>query len=242
MDLNMELVKAVREAQAATEKAATAFSETSQRYELTQDGKTREAARFYGAARTTAETAKVRGLEAIAAKCAELDTQEQAAAVKRATDTEYLNRLEMKLRIFGGLDAKAQADADLRIFFAEFENDPLAAAAISAALGDPMRAVNILPANNTGKRQEHLRGAVQAAFESAMNKAGAEVIDEHDLSTTAIFGRKSELDAFVQYCTAQNADFSLDDLSIWERIRGEQTAQGKDAASFNWQFKGVREH
>lgn len=245
MDLNMELIKAVREAQNATQKAQNEFSETARRYSLTPTGKENEAARLFGASRAEAEAAKAKGFAAIDQKCAELDAQEQAAAERRNADTEYLNRLETKLRIFSGIDAQEQSDATLKAFFAEFADDPMAIAAINKAVGSPMRAVNIVPADNTGMRQKHLQEIVKPSFERTINKAGALTASTSDLAgdlaTAAVFGNKSEIDAFCTYCTEQDADFSLDDVEVWKKIRGEraQNQQANDGA-FHMSFTGVR--
>lgn len=223
MELNFELITAVREAQNAAETAVRDYVDLKNRYQLTDEGKLQHLAELMDAARETAIAAKNRGFAAIDKKCEELDAQEKRASERRANDPEYWRSLETKLHIFNAVNVKEQNDSTLKDFFAEFKNDPIAGAAISSALNDPMRGVNILPDNNNGKRQEHLQKIVRPAFERAMNKA-CDLYKpprdmDRDIATEAIFSGqgKTEVEAFCAYCRSQDAEFSKDDISLWGR-------------------------
>ena len=104
MDFNVNLAACIEEAEHATEKATRELVKVTQRYDLTPDGIEGERQRLYAVATQTAEAAKASGLEMIGARIAELDAAEVKAAERRAADTDYMNRLQMKLNMIGGVD------------------------------------------------------------------------------------------------------------------------------------------
>ena len=240
MSLKNTLISCVREAQNATQEAAQKFDNLTKTYQLSQDGRTAEAKRYYQASQTAAEAAKARGLAAIQAKASEIDSQESARQQQRNGDAAYLNRLEAKLRILSRVDLGDVEKKDLREMFAEFADDPVAISAISKTCGR-IQAGGIIPENNRGKRQLHLLGTVANGFIHACNRAGAELPTWADLATGVVLGHQSEIDAFISYCEKQNDEFSLDDMDVWAAVRsGGDPAQGEAEPVFGFQFRTVR--
>lgn len=238
MDLKMTLIQRVREAQTATTNAAAEFGKVTAGYDLTHAGKEQQAQALFGAAQSVAVAARDAGFAAIDAKITELNAQEQSAAAARMADNGYLERLETKLRMLTRMEADKMPDDVLKAYFAEFANDPIAINSIEKYFKHSMRGANIAPENTTGKRQEHLSTVVRAAFERAINRAGAELPPVHDLATGAIFGHESEIEGFISYVQKQNDDFSLDDLSIWEDVRGQSNPAAEDI-HFGFAFRNV---
>lgn len=216
MDFRLSLVTCIRETQNAAAKATRELVSISSRYKLTPDGMAGEKQRVYGAVRETEEQARKRAADLLDARIAVLDTEEANAAAKRAADTDYLNRLHMKLQLVRGL--QNQSDADLRIYFAEFANDPVAIEQIRSAIPGP-RSVRIEPDNNNGKRQKHIE-AVKKAVLQAIGRAGAYISPE-DLNSGRI-PFKEDVDALAAYIMAQNDDFSKNDFEVWESVVAKQ--------------------
>jgi len=228
MNLNHFLGSCVREAQNATNDAVRELDRVRRMYQMTPEGVTEQRNRLFTAARETADAAKARGLEAIETACAELDAQEQAEGERRAADLAYMQRLESKLRIAQGMGEMTDKEADrarLKTLFAEFEGDPLAVAVIRQTLGAE-KAFFFLPDDNTGKRQQHLRGNVRTLFEKSMRQAGCD---------PAAYGgneenRNAECAAFVDYCAAQDAYFTRDDREVWRETYDKRQQEDKPAA------------
>ena len=225
MSLKNELVNAVREAQAAQDKAAAELARISKMYKMTDEGIVEHRERLYSAAREVANTAKRKGLEAIERACLEMDAQDKEESARRSADVAYLQRLEQKIRLaqtIGKIDRQsnngyATQDRDtesLKSLFSEFAGDPLAVAAIRQAIG-PDKSFFYLPEESSGPRQQHLKGKVTKLFERAMNEA------QSDSDT-----RVNEIDAFVSYCTAQDDAFSCDDMAVWQGMRDQRVIDG----------------
>lgn len=214
MNFNVNLAACIGEAEHATEKATQELVKVTQRYDLTPDGIEGERQRLYAVATQTAEAAKARGVELIDAKIAELDAAEVKAAERRAADTDYMKRLEMKLHMIGSVDTQTIDDATLKALFAEFANDPLAIQMIRAAVPGG-RSVRIEPANVNGQKQAHLQD-VKKAFLRAMDKAAA-YISPADLASGRIAWRE-EVEALRAYIVAQNEDFSKPDAEVWAAV------------------------
>ena len=161
MNLNSFLVTCVNEGLTATDAATREFERVKGFYQMTPEGVAEQRNRLFTAARERADAAKARGLAAIETKVAEIDEQEKAVAARRATDTDYLNRLEQKLRLAAGLDV---SDDELTVFFAEFEDDEIARAAIEKQFGGN-KAFHFKPNSGKGQRQQHIRDVVRVLFE-----------------------------------------------------------------------------
>ena len=205
MSLKNELVNAVREAQAAQDKAAAELARISKMYKMTDEGIVEHRERLYSAAREVANTAKRKGLEAIERACLEMDAQDKEESARRSADVAYLQRLEQKIRLaqtIGKIDRQsnngyATQDRDtesLKSLFSEFAGDPLAVAAIRQAIG-PDKSFFYLPEESSGPRPD---------------------------SDT----RVNEIDAFVSYCTAQDDAFSCDDMAVWQGMRDQRVIDG----------------
>ena len=144
MDLRNELTAGVKKVAAATDKAAQELDRVKRQYDLTENGIREQSITIYAGANALAEQTKAAGLAAIEAKCAEIDAQEQAAADRRATDTDYMQRLHAKLEIAKGIDVTdlqgrevlKQNVTNLQILFQEFHDDALAVQLIKHTLGE----------------------------------------------------------------------------------------------------------
>ena len=239
MDLNSVLIGCVREAQRATDKAATELDRVRHMYMMTDEGVAQQRNQLFTAARETADAAKERGLEAIDATRAELDALEQREGERRAADTEYMTRLESKLRIAQGMGPMTDKEADtarLKVLFAEFADDPLAVSVIRHTLGGE-KSFFFLPDDDTGKRQKHLETAVKTLFEKAMRQAGCDPASFNVNPES----RAAECDAFCAYALAQDAHFSMDDREVWNATTAKLREEGKpDAPAFAMAVMGLR--
>lgn len=227
MSLNNELIAAVREGAQATDHAAAELERVRQMYRMTPEGVKEQAARLFKASREVADAAKARGLAAIEQACVTLDAEEQAEGERRAADTDYLARLESKLRLAQNMGDNLTDDdrARMKTLFAEFSGDPLAVAVIRKTLGEN-KAFFFLPDDNTGKRQQHLKTAVKKLFGRAMDKAGCDPASYG----TRFEARNAELDAFCAYCNAQSEDFSRPDREVWGELYEKRKQDGAPAA------------
>ena len=232
MDFNVSLAACLATAEHATEAATKELIKVTQRYDLSPDGIEAERVKLYAEATAKAEAAKKSGVELIDAKIAELDAAELDAAERRAADGDYLNRLQMKLQMIGGVDLQTQDDATLRAVFAEFANDPLAIAMIRNAIPGG-RSVRIEPANENGKKQKHLQD-FKAAFIRAMDKASA-YISPSELESGVIPWR-SEVEALRAYIVAQNEDFSKNDAEVWAAVVAKTPEYRIDAQAWQMRF------
>ena len=233
MDFNVSLAACIETAERATEAATKELIKVTQRYDLSPDGTEGERAKLYAEATAKAEAAKKSGLEMIETKIAELDAAEVKAAERRAADTDYMNRLQMKLQMIGSVDLQTQDDATLRSIFAEFANDPFAIALIRNAIPGG-RSVRIEPANENGKKQKHLQD-FKAAFIRAMDKASA-YISPSELESGVIPWR-SEVEALRAYIVAQNEDFSKNDAEVWAAVIAKMPEFRVDAQAWQMRFK-----
>jgi len=226
MSLNTELISAVREGQQATDRAAVELDRVRRMYQMTAEGVQEQANKLFSSARAVADAAREKGLAAIEAAAAALDAQEQKEGQRRAADTDYLARLESKLRIAQSMGEIEKDDrARLADFFAEFANDPISVAVIEKILG-PSKAFFFLPENAAGQRQQHLKGAVKTLFERAMNEAGCDPA----CFTANGDARAAEINAFISYCQRQSADFSRPDKEVWQEIYSQTKKDGTTPA------------
>ena len=232
MDFNVSLAACIETAEHATEAATKELVKITRRYDLTPDGIEGERQRLYAAAKEKADAAKASGLEMIGAKIAELDAAEVKAAERRAADTDYMNRLQMKLNMIGGVDLQTMDDTTLKALFAEFANDPLAIAMIRNAIPGG-RSVRIEPANDNGKKQQHLQD-FKNAFIRAMDKASA-YISPSELASGVIPWR-SEVEALRAYIVAQNGDFSKNDAEVWAAVVNKTPEYKIDAQAWQMRF------
>lgn len=226
--INQTLVMAVRTIQSARTRTLTEIQRTYAREQYADDFKRAEAGRMVDELKAAAVGQKAEAAEAVAGKIAELDAEEKRLAEVRAMDSDYLNRLNLKMENMERLlhkhvtadgsvvmdDLSSTMLNQMRTYFSEFQNDPLAVAILQERLG--RQGVAVAPSDNTGKRQEHLR-AVQTVFDRIIDKAcnviGAYGVSEvQDVDEVA----KAEEDAFCGYCMAQNEEFSLDDKTLIE--------------------------
>ena len=224
MSLNTELISAVRGAQRATDQAAVELERVKGMYMMTSEGIAEQRDKLFTASRELSDAAKRRGLDAIETACATLDAQERAEGEHRAADLAYMQRLESKLNIAKGMksDMKDEAEREkLGLLFGEFAGDSLAVTVIRQTLGAD-KAFFFLPEDNTGKRQQHLKAAVKKLFERAMDKAGC---NPASYSINPEF-RSAELDAFCEYCNAQDEFFSRPDREVWQQIHDARPADG----------------
>ena len=239
MDLNSVLIGCVHEAQRATDKAATELDRVRQMYMMTDEGVAQQRNQLFTAAREIADAAKERGLEAIDATRAELDALEQREGERRAADTDYMTRLESKLRIAQGMGPMTDKEADtarLKVLFAEFAGDPLAVSVIRHTLGEE-KSFFFLPDDDTGKRQKHLDTAVKTLFEKAMKQAGC---DPASFNVNPE-NRAAECDAFCAYALAQDEYFSRPDREVWQETYDKRKQEGKPGAPvFDMAVMGLR--
>ena len=232
----MQLVKAIRETQGAAENATKELVKTIRRYELSPEQAEREKWRLEAETEQKTAAAKEKAGAWIDAKIAELDAAEVRAAERRAKDTDYMNRLQMKIGMIGSVDLQKMTDETLKAMFAEFENDSFALEMIRAAISGA-RSIRIEPANANGKKQAHLQDVKKAVFR-AIEKAGA-FISPRDLES-GVIPWKSEVDALVQYIVAQNDDFSKDDAAIWERVALDYPELKVYAGAWQMRFSNSR--
>ena len=227
MSLNTELINCTHQGKTAIGKSAQDLDRVKRMYGVTSEVIAAQSKKLFEAARATADAAKERGLAAIERVCAALDQQEQAESARRAADADYLSRLEMKIRLAQGMgDDLSDEDREmLKNLFQEFAGDALSVTVIKKSLGEN-KAFFFLPEDNTGKRQQHLKGAVTKLFERAMNEAGCDPA----AFTADPAARDAEISAFCEYCTRQNEDFSRDDGEIWQEIRDQRAQDGAPAA------------
>ncbi len=227
MSLNTELINDVHAGQQAINESAQNLDRVKRMYGVTSEVIAAQSKKLFEAARATADAAKERGLAAIERVCAALDQQEQAESARRAADVDYLSRLEQKIRLAQGMgDDLSDEDREmLKNLFAEFAGDRLSVTVIKKSLGEN-KAFYFLPEDSSGKRQQHLKGAVTKLFERAMNEAGCEPA----AFTANPAARDAEISAFCEYCTRQNEDFSRDDGEIWQEIRDQRAQDGAPAA------------
>lgn len=211
--LNDELTYSIREAQSAVKKAQQEYSQLVSRYELTDEAKEKEVKRLAAAARAAVSAARETGRAAIRARCDALDREESAVAAARMIDRDYWESLDRKVRLIRSADKTTLTDAQLRGVFSEFKNDPVAASVISGALKG--RAAFVLPEDNTGKRQKHLRETVAAGFDNALTAVESANSSDYDFVTGAIMGNSAICDAFCNYAMNQNEDFSIPDANLF---------------------------
>ena len=226
--VNQAFITAVKNMQNARARTLTEIQRIYSREMYADDFKRSEAARMVDELKTTAAVQAAQAGEAVAAKITELDAGEQRLAEVRAMDSDYLNRLNLKMENLERLLHKhVAADGSvvmddlsdtmrnqMKTYFSEFRDDPIAVGIILERLGG--HGVAIAPADNTGKRQAHLR-AVQAVFNGIAKKA-AGVVGSYGLSEVQDVDivAKGEEDAFMNYCLAQNEEFSLNDAELIE--------------------------
>lgn len=226
--VNQAFVTAIKNMQSARARTLTEIQRLYAEEMYADDFKLSEAARMVEELRATAEGQSAQAAEAVAAKIAELDGEEQRLAEVRAMDSDYLNRLNLKMENMERLlhkqvttdgsvvmdDLSDTMRGQMKTYFSEFGNDPIAVGIILERFGG--HGVAIAPEDNTGKRQAHLR-AVQAVFNGIAKRAVA-VIGAHGVSEVQDVDTvvKGEEDAFIGYCTAQNEEFSLNDDELIE--------------------------
>lgn len=236
MDLRTELINAAREGLQAADKAAGELNRIKGFYKMTPDGVQEQADRLFKEARTVADAAKARGLAAIDNKIAELDAQEKAEGQRRAGDLAYMQRLSEKLKIAQNMGEISPEDRDkVKDLFAEFAGDSLSVAVIRNTLGGE-KAFFFLPEDNTGKRQEHIKGTVKTLFIKAMDEAGADPA----AFTSNPDARAAEVNAFCEYCRRQDADFSRPDREVWQELyNARREAAALDAVKFDLRMMGL---
>ena len=223
---NQVFTTALRTLQSARGRTLAEIQRAYAREQYTDEFKRSEASRMIGELKAKADALSAQAAEAVAAKIEELDAEEQRLAEIRAIDSDYLNRLNLKIENAEQLlhkriavDGSVTMDelssgmtTRLKGYFAEFHDDSLAVSLIRERLGH--HGVVIAPEDITGKRQEHLR-AVQTVFNGIMNK-GCMITGSHGLSEVQDVDVvvKGEENAFIGYCNAQNGEFSLNDNEL----------------------------
>lgn len=230
------LAGTITQTQAAAERCTRELIKVCKRYDLTPAGAEGERQRLYADVITTQEQAEARAAELIDAEIAAVDAEEQRAAERRAADTEYMHRLQMKINMIGSVDIQKLNDATIRAMFEEFTDDPLAIEMIRAAIPGG-RTVRIEPANSCGKAQAHLQ-EVKKAIIRAIRKAG-EYISPEDLESGNI-PFKSEVDALTAYILAQTETFSKDDATTWAGLVKNGTVSEVDAWLWKTRFSNSR--
>jgi hypothetical protein len=267
--LNKTLTESIRGMQVVQKSVADDIKELYANKAYTDDYKNTESRKILDDARAKMERKKEEGVAAIAAKIDSLNSDERREAELRAVDTDYLKRLDMKLDTIGRIMSKSispngetiitspkLSDDVLRAYFSEFEDDPIAIMTIKEKLG--VHAIAIAPADNTGKRQEHLK-KVQVVFEKVMNhsvKHTNTVMSEvsksvalHSLYDTEInYGEfivqaanatgfeVEEENAFCLYCNKQNGDFSLNDADLFAEMITENPVLKMAIESIKWRM------
>lgn len=248
-NVNKTLIESVRSAQAARDKAIVDILHTNSSEVYSNEFKAREAGRIISELRITKESLKVRGSDAIAAKVTEIDDEEKAAAALRSVDLDYLNRLTVKLDASEkllhksvGADGKVYMDNltealknQLRTYFSEFHDDPLAIALILDRMGQYGAAV--IPDDNTGKRQAHLN-AVRTVFNTIMDRC-CNIAGDRGVSSVQdvhLFTREEE-EALCGYLRRQNNDFSLDDAELIDQISEKSQGSSAGLKSILWRLQ-----
>ena len=244
--LNKTLSENVRGAQARRNTALEEIRRIHASEAYTNEYKDRECRRIVDELKASEDAGKAEGVSAIGAKVAELNEAERREAQLRAIDTDYLKRLDMKLDTISRLmsvdvspsgkatiESPNLSDDTLRSYFAEFVDDPIAIAAIMEKLG--ARGVAIVPADNTGKRQEHL-SKVQGVFSMIMDRTcnigDAGVSEAQNVDS---FGKQEE-DAFVAYCRAQDPDFALPDEDVFDSAIADAPELKTALESIKWRM------
>lgn len=238
--VNQTFVTAIKNMQSARARTLTEIQRTYAREQYADDFKLAEAARMVDELKATAEGQAAQAAEAVAAKIAELDSEEQRLAEVRAMDSDYLNRLTLKMDNLERLlhknvttdgaivmdDLSDTMRTQMKTYFSEFKNDPIAVGIILERFG--RHGMAIVPEDNTGKRQAHLK-AVQIVFMGIAKKAVG-IVGSHGVSEVQDVDIvvKGEEDAFIGYCTAQNEEFSLNDDELIEAA-GKKDEELKNA-------------
>lgn len=232
MSLNVTLAGCIEGAQLAAENATKELIKVTKRYELTPDGIEGEKQRLYAEVKEKAEAAKEKASELIEKQIAVIDAMEARETEKRAADTDYMKRLQMKLQMVGSVDLQEISDATLKALFEEFEGDTLAISMIRKAIPGP-RALRVEPANENGKRQKHLQD-VKAAIFRAIEK-GSAYISPVDLESGNI-PWKSEVDALRKYIVLQSENFSVKDAEVWAKVVSAAPEYEVDAKAWQMRF------
>ena len=274
-DFNYTLIELARTAEIRTNKVIDELQQAATDTRLNYDAQQADLNAAVDSGKTDLEDLRARGLEAIRAKCAELDQREAEARRTRALDTEYQQRLSSKLDTLARIDTKAVNTVFLKDYVGEFAGDPVAISAIKAALNRPVKPVTEsgdaysaagnmsadfglagILTDHTGELQAHIRDTVKRSFENlidacltAVSSARGDLEKAHgkrDAANSAVdYYRdqaKQRVNAFCEYCRAQDPDFSLDDVELMkardEKIRAERGEEPTGAAGqFDFQFK-----
>lgn len=252
--VNQAFVTAIKNMQSARARTLAEIQRTYAREQYADDFKLSEAARMVEELRATAEGQSAQAAEAVVAKIAELDGEEQRLAEVRAMDSDYLNRLNLKMENMERLlhkqvttdgsvvmdDLSGTMIDQMKTYFAEFRNDPIAVGIIHERLGG--HGVKVAPEDNTGKRQAHLK-AVQKVFNGIAKKAVA-IVGAHGVSEIQDVDIvvKGEEDAFVGYSMAQNEEFSLDDNELVKSESAKHPEQKIGYEDILWRIQMAERH
>lgn len=230
------LAETITQTQAAAERCTREFNKVCKQYELTPAGAEGERQRLYADVVKVQKQAEARATELIDLEITDLDAAEVRAAEHRAKDTDYMNRLQMKINMIGSVDIQRVNNATLAAMLAEFKDDPFALEMIRAAIPGG-RTVIIEPENSCGKKQAHLQ-EVKKAVIRAIRKAGAYISPADMESGNIPF--KPEVDALTAYILAQTETFSKDDSIIWTALVKNGTVSEVDAWLWQTRFSNSR--
>ena len=248
MSLTQTLINKLREAQNAHGKAAERYSATLKDFEVTPESRDKFIKKLTDGMSGTIADSLNAGIAAIDSKIEEINKQEAADAERRAKDTEYQQRLSLKLAALRAIDPATADKAALKEYLAEFANDPIAIGAIKGALASPLpegtlaphtyRAsitFGVLPEDKNGQRQRRL-SEFKPKFASVVETCG-----QLNYSTRGNFVLSVDLlvDNMCDYLRLQEDDFSVDDTQIWSK---KAEPQKDNSGAFTFNFKGVREH
>lgn len=232
MAFNKELSATMEKGRRARAAAVDRMRSVMQDHSYTNEYRQAEGRRIIQEAREAIAAAKAEGMEASSLEIRSLDNEELEEAHARSLDGDYLQRLNTKIETAktiarreidpksGSVSVSIPADSveGLKVLFSEFENDPVSRRAILAAF--PGTAVlAIVPEDNTGKRQAHIRAVIKV-YELLMDRMAATIAGSVDvLQEGHGEWERQELDAFIAYCDNQDAELSKDDEAMLEAVK-----------------------
>ncbi len=247
--VGMNFTGAIRTMQKARERTLYDIRLLYAKEQYTNEFKFSEAGRMVEDLKEKIDSQKLQIAEVVSGKLSELDADEAKLAEVRAMDLDYLTRLNLKMENMEkllhknvGADGKITLDGlddsmtkQMKTYFSEFQNDPIAVALIQERLGG--HGVVVAPEDNSKKRQKHLQ-AVLVVFNKIADMAGG-IIGTRGVSEVQDVAAltRDEEEAFVNYCMGQNADFSQDDATLIEQLIMKKPELKTAYESILWQIQ-----
>ena len=241
--INKSMIEGIRYAQVMRKDALEKCIRIEQD-SYTSEYKARETSRIINEVKAAKDQTKAKVAEEVALMISELDAKDIKDVELRSLDLDYVQRLNAKLDTICsaiGMTAVGLSYPDalskewVRAFLKEFADDPISISVIKSRLRE--YAVGVLPEDNTGKAQLHLQ-AVRKVFNSIMDHA-VNIMGENGLSKcqdVAPFTKEEE-EAFIQYLSKQNDDFTVDDEWLYEKLVGDNPEFKNGVGSVQWRMQ-----